>query len=122
MNLKFERNKLVKGLNTSGKEYKVLRDKKNEFREPTGEVEEVCSLKAIYHEKNEYVKAKAGDSAVYRNKNKPMLLCLHEDTSLITQGDYILINGKRFNVIAVSNILEWSIAADISLEVEDNEH
>lgn len=122
MNLKFERNKLVKGLKRSGQEYKVLRDKKNEFLEPTGEVEEVCSFKAIYHEyheKSEYIKVQAEESAVSRSKKRPMLLCLYEDTKLITHGDYIILNGKRLNIVSVSNILEWNIAADISLEAED---
>lgn len=123
MNLKFEKNKLVRGLKRSGQEYKVLRETKNEFLEPTGEVEEVCSLKAIYHEyheKSEYIKIQAEEAAVYRSKKRPMLLCLFEDTEPLTIGDYILINGKRHNIIAVSNILEWNIAADISLEVVDN--
>ena len=123
MNLKFEKNKLVRGLKRSGQEYKVLREIKNEFLEPTGEVEKVCSLKAIYHEyheKSEYIKIQAEEAAAYRSKKRPMLLCLFEDTELLTIGDYIIINGKRCNIIAVSNILEWNIAADISLEVVDN--
>lgn len=123
MNLKFEKNKLVRGLQRSGQEYKVLRETKNEFLEPTGEVTEVCSLKAIYHEyheKSEHIKMQAEESATYRSKKRPMLLCLFEGTELIAIGDYININGRRHNIIAVSNILEWNIAADITLEVVDH--
>lgn len=119
MNLKFERNKLIRGLKQSGKEYQILRDIKNEFEEPTGESEEICTLKAIYHEKSEYVKVQADTAAIYRSKKQPMLLCLHEDTPLVKYGDYVVINDKRFVITAITNIMEWGIAADISLEVLD---
>ena len=56
MNLKFERSKLKRALEKSGKEYKFLRDGTNDFGEPTGEPIEVCSVKAIYHETNSYVR------------------------------------------------------------------
>lgn len=120
MNLKFERSKLKRELSRSGKTYSFLREDKDDFGEPTGKSTEVCSIKAIYHESNGYIRTQTGEAATYRTKKEPRLLCLYEDATSLVSGDYVLINGKRYNVTGVLNIQEWSIMADISLEVVDH--
>ena len=51
-----------------------------------------------------------------------MILCLYDDvTSLTLQvGDFLEINGRKFKVTGVTNVQEWNIISDISLEVVDN--
>lgn len=120
MNIKFERNKLKRELKKSGKKYSILRDGKNEFGEPTGEPTEVCSIDAIYHESNGYIRTQTGEAAVYRTKKEPKLLCLYEDATSLVSGDYVFINGNRYNITGVLNVQEWNVIADISLEAVDD--
>ena len=49
-----------------------------------------------------------------------MLLCLHEDTSLLKPGDFMILNEKKYKVTGIVNIQEWNLIGDISLEVVDN--
>ena len=120
MNLKFEKNKLKRELKKSGKKYSFLREGKNKFGEPNGEPTEICSIEAMYHESNGHIKIQTGDAAIYRTKKEPRLLCMYDDATSLVLGDYVLINGNRYNVTGVLNVQEWNIIADISLEVVDN--
>lgn len=120
MSLKFERNKIKRELKKSGKTYSFLREGENEFGESTDEPTQVCSIEAIYHESNGYIRTQTGEAATYRTKKEPKLLCLYEDATSLVSGDYVLINGKRYNVTGVLNVQEWNIVADISLEAVDN--
>lgn len=120
MNLKMEKAKLCRELKRSGKEYKIYRKGKNEFGEPDDEPKEVGALLAIYHESNGYVSKSLGDTTSYRSKKQPMLLCLYEDATFLLIGDVVIINEKEMLVTGVTNIQEWGIIGDVSLEVFDN--
>lgn len=122
VNTKFEAYKINRELKRSGIEYKFKRCKKNDFGEPVGEPEIVGSLRGIYHEQNSSVSVVTGDTTQTRTKKIPTILCLYEDAaSLVLQvGDVVLFNGKLYEVTGVTNIQEWNIIADISLEVVDN--
>lgn len=122
INTKFEAYKIKRELKRSGIEYEFRRDAKNKFGEPTDGGESVGKLKGVYHEQNSYVQTVASEAAQTRTKKIPMILCLYENTaSLQLQiGDIVKINSKNFKVTGVTNIQEWNIISDISLEVEDN--
>lgn len=122
INTKFEAYKIKRELKRSGTDYEVKRAKKNEFGEPTSEMEVVGKLKGLYHEQNGSIQITTGDTTQTRTKKVPMILCLYEDTaSLALQiGDIVKINAKTFKVTGVINIQEWNIISDISLEVVDN--
>lgn len=51
-----------------------------------------------------------------------MILCLYKDTAslVLSVGDIVKINAKTFKVTGVTNIQEWNLISDISLEVVDN--
>ena len=122
VNTKFEAYKINRELKRSGIEYEFKRCKKNDFGEPVGEPEIVGSLRGIYHEQNSSVSVVTGETTQTRTKKIPTILCLYEDAaSLVLQvGDMVLFNGKSYKVTGVTNIQEWNIIADISLEVVDN--
>ena len=63
-----------------------------------------------------------GDTTQVRSKKVPMILCMYEDTArLVLQvGDIVKINSKTFKVTGVTDIQEWNLISDISLEVIDN--
>lgn len=122
MTTKFEAAKLKKELKTSGINYEFKRLKVNDFGEPTEESEVVATIKGLYHEQNSNIQITTGETTQIRTKKIPMVLCLYEDAALaaLKVGNVVTINSKTFKVTGVVDIQEWSIIADISLEVVDN--
>lgn len=122
INTKFEAYKIKRELKRSGNDYKFKRYGKNDFGEPMGELEIVGELKGLYHEQNSTIQISTGDTTQIRTKKIPMILCLYEDTaSLVLRiGDIVEINKKIFKVTGITDIQEWNIISDISLEVIDD--
>ena len=124
INTKFEAYKIKRELKRSGINYEFKRTKKNDFGEPIDEDNPVIigKLKGLYHEQNGAVIIMRGDTTQVRSKKVPMILCMYEDTArLVLQvGDIVKINSKTFKVTGVTDIQEWNLISDISLEVIDN--
>lgn len=122
INTRFEAYKIKRELKRSGIDYEFNRTKKNNFGEPTSERVVVGKLKGLYHEQNSAIQITTGDTTQVRTKNVPMILCLYEDTaSLVLQvGDIVSINAKTFKVTGITDIQEWNLISDISLEVVDS--
>lgn len=121
INTRFEAYKIKRELNRSGIDYEFKRFSTNAFKEPTGEPETIGSVRGIYHEQNSNVEVTTGDTTQIRTKKIPMILCLYEDAAsvVLSVGDIVCINNKKFKVTGVVNVQEWNIVADISLEVVD---
>ena len=124
VNTKFEAYKIKRELKRSGTEYEFKRNKTNDFGEPVkgAEPEAIGKIIGLYHEQNGTVQISTGETTQVRTKKIPMILCLYEDTaSLVLQvNDTVIINSKTFKVTGVTNIQEWNIISDISLEVVDS--
>lgn len=122
INTKFEAYKIKRELKRSGIEYEFKRFKKNDFNEFIDEFESIGKLKGLYHEQSSSIQLTTSDATQVRTKKVPMILCLHEDAASLklSVGDFIKINSRIFKVIGVTNIQEWNIISDISLEVVDN--
>lgn len=122
INTKFEAYKIKRELKRSGIDYEFKRAEKDEFGEPTDELNVVGKLRGLYHEQNGSIQITTGDTTQTRTKKVPMILCLYEDAaSLVLQiGDIVKINNKTLKVTGVTNIQEWNLISDISLEVVDN--
>ena len=121
INTTFEAYKIKRELKRSGIEYKFKRYKKNNFGEPILDSgpDEVGSIRGLYHEQNGRIEITMGDTTQVRTKKVPMILCLYEDAASLFINDIVIINNKTFRVTGVSNIQEWNIISDISLEVVD---
>ena len=122
INTQFEAYKIKRELKRSGIDYEFKRTEKDEFGEPTDELNVVGKLRGLYHEQNSSIQITTGDTTQTRTKKVPMILCLYEDAaSLVLQiGDIVKINTKTLKVTGVTNIQEWNLISDISLEVVDN--
>lgn len=122
INTQFEAYKIKRELKRSGIEYEFKRSGKNEFGEPSDELELVGKLIGLYHEQSSRIQVVTGDTTQIRTKKIPMILCLYEDAAslVLCVGDIVKFNEKTFKVTGVTNIQEWSIISDISLEVVDN--
>lgn len=125
INKQFEAYKIRREIKRSGDTYKFQRHIENEFGEPIigiiGMDDDVCNIQGLYHEENSNVQITTGDTTQVRTKKIPMVLCEWEKVAdKLLVGDFTIINRKVFKVTGVVNIQEWSIVADISLEVVDN--
>jgi hypothetical protein len=127
MNLQFEKNKLQRELDRSGKQIPVFRQVRNQFNELRGDGEQVGTILGLYHEVNGFVQSQMADGTTQTKGmrgsrdvvKQPMVLCLYESVTAVglQRNDQMEVNGKRYNVINVTNVQEWNIIADISLEV-----
>ena len=122
VNKKFEAYKIKRELKRSGIEYEFKRIKKDSLGESLDEETVVGKISGIYHEQNSSISVTTGDTTQVRTKKIPMILCLYEDTAKLSLlvGDFVKINKKTFKVTGVTDIQEWNIISDISLEVVDN--
>ena len=122
VNTRFEMYKVKRELKRSGTEYEFKRFEMNEFGEPGKKILGVGSLCGLYHEQNSNIQITTGDTTQVRTKKIPMILCLYESAiSLVLQvGDFTIINNRIYKVTGITNVQEWNIVADISLEVVDN--
>lgn len=122
INNKFEAYKIKRELLRSGKEYTFRRKGINEFGEPVEQPEELGTFSGIYHEQNSNIQLTTGETTQTRTKKIPMILCLFDDISGLNlrTGDFVVINGRTFNLTGIVNIAEWNIVADISLELVDD--
>ena len=98
VNKKFEAYKVERELKRSGEEYEIKRKEKNEFGEPSGELNVIGKIKGIYHEQNSTISITTNDTTQIRSKKVPMILCLYKDTNDVglQVGDVVNINSKTF--------------------------
>ena len=122
INKKFEAYKISREIKRSGCSFTFKRKAKNDFNEPSEESIIVGNLLGIYHEQNSNIAISTGDTTQYRTKKIPMILCLHSDVSKLELNvdDFVIFNSKTFKVTGITNVQEWSIVSDISLEVFDD--
>ena len=122
INKKFEAYKISREIKRSGCSFTFKRKVKNDFNEPSEEAIIVGNLSGIYHEQNSNIAISTGDTTQYRTKKIPMILCLYSDVSKLELNvdDFVIFNSKTFKVTGITNVQEWSIVSDISLEVFDD--
>lgn len=114
----FEQAKLKRFLATHGVEYTFSRNEKDKFKEQNGAAL-VAKFVGVYHETTSTVMITGTEAAQIRSKPTPMILTDWENAKVLLPGDYVELNGKKYNVISVSNYQNWDIFGDISMEVVD---
>lgn len=125
INTRFELYKLRRELKRNGREYVFYRNLDNEYGEPVEDRVEILRIKALYHETSAYKTTYTNDGTTITSEKKPMLLCALQDVngSDIKLGDYIeLVDNvygdvKRLTFSGVTDVQDFGVIADISLEV-----
>lgn len=128
INTKFELYKFRRELKRNGKDYTFQRRKLNQFNEPTGDLEDVLTIRCLYHEVSSFKTTSTGDSSITVTEKQPMLLCAVEDVKNggLEIGDFIEVNDsvygdkKVLRFVGVVDIQNYGIIADISLEVVED--
>lgn len=113
---KFELNKISRLIRVQGVEYNFQRRKLNEFNEPTEEAVSVAIVKGVFHQTTKYISIDVADAASVQSKQVPFILALYNDAKDLKQGDFTIINGIKYSVNGLTDIGNWNIAIDISLE------
>jgi len=127
---RFELYKLQTALKHSGKTFIFYRFRKNVYNEPSQEYSQVLSIRGLYHETIAPIAESTESAGITRSVRAgstkvPKILCKSEalrgtsTTAGLQQGDFTIINSKRFFVTGVSNIQEQNIIADISMRLQD---
>lgn len=105
----------------NGSTYIVKRNKVDKYGEPTQEVEEVTTLRGLFHISKGFVTKNTSDGSQTKTKGQPMILALLEECATIQTGDFVVINSNTYKITDINNIEEYNIIADISLEVVLND-
>lgn len=129
INTKFEAYKLKRELKRSGKTYKIERYGVNEYGEPVRDsinsTSCVGKFRGLYHEQNGYIQKSMMDTTQVISKKIPMIMCLYEDIDNLNLkvDDFIQIGEccgnidfSEYRITGITNIQNWGIIADISLE------
>lgn len=121
INKKFESYKIKRELKRSGVKYTFSRFTENKFGERSDTPIEVGTFIGLWHEENSYIEIYGTEGNRTRNDKLPKILCLWDEVSGNLQvDDFIIVNGKTFKVTGITNVQEWNIVCDISLEMVDN--
>lgn len=112
-----EQKAVEREITRNGSIYTVKRNKVDKYGEPTQEVEEVTTLRGLFHISKSFVTQNTSDGSQTKTKGQPMVLALWEECETIQNGDFVVINGNIYKIIDKNNIEEYNIIADISLEV-----
>lgn len=105
----------------NGSTYIVKRNKVDKYGEPTQEVEEVTTLRGLFHISKGFVTKNTSDGSQTKTKGQLMILALLEECATIQNGDFVVINSNTYKITDINNIEEYNIIADISLEVVLND-
>lgn len=128
INTRFELYKLKRELRRSGSDFTFYRQRKNEFGAPVGDKEEVVKFRGLYHETSSYRTVTTYDGSTTVIEKSPMILCSVEDIkdANLAIGDFVEVNDnvfgdkKTMKFTGVTDILDFGLIADISLEVVDD--
>jgi hypothetical protein len=112
-----EKKAVEREITKNGSTYTVKRNKVDKYGEPTQEVEEVTTLRGLFHISKGFIIKNTSDGSQTKTKGQPMILALWEECETIQNGDFVVINGNTYKITDKNNIEEYNIIADISLEV-----
>lgn len=129
MSLKFEKFKFEKMLRERGGKFSFKRKEASEFtgEEKTTYIKDADGnevefiIDGVYHEQNGYVIVTTGDTSQTRSKKQPMIMCLIDDSSkLLKKDDEVMMSGKMYKINAFTDISNFGIFFNISLEMIDD--
>ena len=114
--LSFELHKVEREIKMHGDTFEIHRDILDDYGEVTGNSEKVCETRGLFHISKGFVSRSTIDATTTHATGNPMLLCLFSETEQVRSGDWLELNGARYNITDVSNVSEQNIVADMSLE------
>ena len=114
---KFLRNKIDHQIKYNGDEYTFKRFGVDEYGQQSEEVTDTFTFKGIFHETVKHVCLTESDDARIFNVPASYILCLYEDGEPIKIDDQVEINEKVYSVTGKTDVNNFEVAFDISLEL-----
>ena len=118
INTSFEKYKLSREIEKSGRSFIFFRKAKNQFKEETRAATFLFEKKGLYHEVNSRVSVTLNDTTKTQTKKQPAIMFLYDELQGfdLQIGDYTVLGGRKLYVTGVVNVQEWNICIDVSLE------
>lgn len=117
MILSYELHYIQREIKTHGEEYTFYRKRLDQYKQDTGETEEVATVRGLYHTEKGYVTETSGDYGKTRTRGNPKLLIMFDQIGDIQKNDIVVVNGNVYNVVDLNNVAELNVVYDLSLEV-----
>lgn len=114
---KFLKNKVDHQIKYNGDEYTFKRFGVDEYNQQSEEVTDTFTFKGIFHETVKHVSLAESDGARIFNVPASYILCLYEDGEPIKIDDQVEINEKVYRVTGKTDVNNFKVAFDISLEL-----
>lgn len=116
----FLRNKISRQIKQNGSSYVFKRYGVDEYGQYVDEIETEFSIEGLFHETVNHVTITESDAARIIDIPKSYILCLFEDGEPINIDDFVEINKKVYKVTGKTNVGNYNIAYDISMELQIN--
>lgn len=111
--------KIKREIERNGQTYQMYQNAVDEYNQPTNEVIQLITAKGLLHEIVGYKSKQSSYPTTTYTEKQPMILFLHDDIKdAVTQKNlFVVINNKRYNIVAFENVQEMNIILDASLRV-----
>lgn len=119
---KFLRNKIDRQIKYNGSLFTFVRYGVDDYGQFTDEVIARFIFDGLFHETVKHVSLAESDEARIFDVPKSYILCLYEYGKEIKIDDHVVINEKEYRVTGKTDVNNFQVAFDISLEmVKDGE-
>lgn len=113
----FLRNKINRQIKQNGSLYIFQRFGIDEYDQITDEIEATFEVNGLFHEIVKYVSISESDKARVIGVPKSYILCLFDEGDPIKIDDVVNINENKYRVTGKTNVGNYNVAYDISLEL-----
>lgn len=89
----------------------------NDFGEPDSSKTAETKITGIFADEESYATLNIGDSGQVQKTFSPMIICSWVDSCKdIKKDNTVLVNGTNYKILAVTNLMQLNVVAEISLE------
>lgn len=108
-----------KAIEINPTEFTFVAEDSNDFGEPDASKQpSEIKITGIFINEESYTTVSTGDSGQVEKIFSPMIICSWADSCKDIKKDNIVpVNGVTYKVLAVTNLMQLNVAAEISLEV-----
>ncbi|MEY8296435.1 MAG: hypothetical protein ACLRJC_00595 [Emergencia timonensis] len=110
--------RLLQAINWQGSVYSFQKPGVNVYGEKTDDIDRKVMIRGLFHNgSSEHVKLTVSDGGTVIEKNTPYIMTAWVNAERLQLDDQVIINGRAFKVTGRTNIGEYNIVGEISLEV-----
>lgn len=109
--------RLLQSIAWHGDVFVIYRHGKNVYEEKNEEPEKVAKINALFHNGfSQHVELITSDAGITIDKNTPYLMTAWGNVEKLQLEDFTKINNRTFKISGITNIGEFNIIGEISLE------